>query len=59
MFNLTWGDFFNWTFALSSGNERLLLVNPFYGTGHFLYPLKTSENLFSNVFRGYRKRSKV
>ena len=32
-------------------------VNPFHSASHFLYPLKTSENLwFSNVFRGYRKR---
>ena len=32
-------------------------INPFLATGFFLYPLKTSENLwFSNFFRGYRKR---
>ena len=31
--------------------------NPFYAIGLFLYPLKTSENLwFSDVFRGYRMR---
>ena len=31
--------------------------NPFYATGLFLYPLKTSENQkFSDVFMGYRKR---
>ena len=29
----------------------------FRATGLFLYPLKTSENIwFSDVFRGYRKR---
>ena len=29
----------------------------FCATVHFLYPLKTSENLwFSDVFRGYRKK---
>ena len=34
------------------------VINPFYTTGLFLYPLKISENLcFSDVFRGYRKRS--
>ena len=33
------------------------LLNPFYATGLFLYPLKTSENQrFSDVFMGYRKR---
>ena len=32
-------------------------VDPFNATGFFLYPLKTSENLwYSNVYRGYRKR---
>ena len=31
------------------------LLNPFYSSVTFLYPLKTSENLwFSDVFRGYR-----
>ena len=34
-----------------------IVINPFYATGLFLYPLKTSENQrFSDVFRGYRKR---
>ena len=33
------------------------IFNPFHATDFFLYPLKTSENLwFSNVFRGYRER---
>ena len=37
---------------------NLNLINPFHATGFFLYPLKTSENQrFSNVFRGYRKRT--
>ena len=32
-------------------------INPFYATGFFRYPLKTTENQrFSDVFRGYRKR---
>ena len=32
-------------------------VHPFYATGLFLYPLKTSEYYrFSGDFRGYRKR---
>ena len=35
-----------------------LLLNPFHATGFFLYLLKASENLwFSDVFRGYRKRT--
>ena len=35
----------------------LTLVIPFYATGLFLYPLKTSKNLWlSDVFWGYRKR---
>ena len=30
-------------------------INPFYSNVTFLYPQKTSENLwFSDVFRGYR-----
>ena len=33
------------------------IVNPFHATGLFLYPLKTSTNLwFSDTFRGYGKR---
>ena len=32
-------------------------INPFHATGLFLYPLKTSVNLwFSDVFMGSRKR---
>ena len=31
--------------------------NPFHATGLFLYPLKTENQKFSDVFRGYRKRS--
>ena len=31
-------------------------LNLFHATGHFLYSLKASENWFSDVFRGYRKR---
>ena len=35
-----------------------LMINPFHATDLFWYPLKISENLcFSNVFRGYQKRS--
>ena len=35
-----------------------IFINPFQATDPFLYPLKTSENLwFSDVFKGYRKRS--
>ena len=39
-------------------NKTLLVLNPFYAIGLFLYSLKTSKNLwFSDVFRGYRKIS--
>ena len=39
------------------GETEVLILNPFYATGPFLYPMKTSENLwFSDVFEGYRKR---
>ena len=31
--------------------------NLFYTIGLFLYPVKTSKNLFSYVFRGFQKRS--
>ena len=38
-------------------NQIKNLINPFYATGLFLYPRKTSENLwFSDVFKGYKKR---
>ena len=41
-------------------NFSATLSNTFHATGLFLYPLKTSENLwFSNVFRGYTKRQAV
>ena len=34
------------------------MINPFHATDLFWYPLKTSENQrFSDVFRGYQKRS--
>ena len=37
--------------------KKVSIINPFYAIGLFLYPLKTSENLwFSDVFRGYRQR---
>ena len=40
--------------------EWLSFINLFNDTGLFLYPLKTSENLwFSNVFRKYRERPVV
>ena len=35
-----------------------MVFSSFHATGFFLYPLKISENQrFSDVFRGYRKRS--
>ena len=37
-----------------------LILNPFHASGLFLYPLKTSENLwFPDVFTGYRKRNGI
>ena len=43
-----------------NGNSRFSCtrnINPFYVTGLFLYPLKTSETLwFSDIFRGCRNR---
>ena len=42
-------------FLLNSIN--FLSFNLLHATSLFLYPLKTSENqMFSDVFRGYRKR---
>ena len=38
-------------------NDSNNCMNPFHATGPFLYPLKSSENLwFSDDFRGYGKR---
>ena len=32
-------------------------INPFHDTSHFLYPLETSESLWSyNIFSEYRER---
>ena len=37
---------------------RTPIIKPFHATDLFLYPLKISKNLwFSDVFKGYRKRS--
>ena len=33
-----------------------LIFNPFYAPSVFLYPLKTENLWFSDVFKGYRKR---
>ena len=39
-------------------HSSILAINPYYVTGLFLYPLKTSGNLwFSDIFKGYRKKS--
>ena len=36
---------------------RMLIFNPFYAAGLFLYPPKISENLWVfDIIRGYRKR---
>ena len=38
--------------------EHWYKISPFHATGLFLFPQKISENqMFSDVFRGYRKRS--
>ena len=56
----TWTlPFFFWesetkTFTYSIPLEHLF--NPFHATGLFLYPLKTENQRFSDVFSGYRKR---
>ena len=47
----------NASWIVMSSSIYLYTFNPFFATGPFLYPLKTSENLwFVDVFRGYRKR---
>ena len=33
----------------------MVVINPFHVTGSFLYPLKTENIWFSDVFRGYKK----
>ena len=37
--------------------HRFIVFNPFHATHLFWYPLKTENQRFSNVFRGYQKRS--
>ena len=44
-------------FPLDSHPKLFDFINSFHATGLFIYPLKTSENQFSDVFRGYRKES--
>ena len=35
---------------------KMVIINPFHATGHFLYPLKTSEDQrFSGVFRSIKR----
>ena len=48
-------------FLFSHAGDRIyfkvMIINPFYTTGLFLYPLNALENQgFSDVFRGYRKK---
>ena len=44
-------------FLLNCENNFEINIMPFHAIGFFLYPLKTSENLwFSNVFKGYRNK---
>ena len=47
-------------FFFESKETTPFSFNPFHATDLFWYPLETSENLwFSDVFRGYQKRSVV
>ena len=37
--------------------DKFAMINLFHTTDLFQYPLRTTENqIFSDVFRGYRKR---
>ena len=54
------GDFKNINFHYVVVLISFSLINPFYATILFLYPMKTSEKLwFSDVSWGYRKRPKT
>ena len=44
-------------FLLLFQNIKPIFLKLFHVTGLFLYPLKTENLWFSDVFRGYRKRS--
>ena len=45
-------------FSKSVGSRYLIVINLFYATDLFWYPLKASENQrFSDVFKKYQKRS--
>ena len=47
-----------WTYFHLPDKVLLIWFSPFHATDLFWYSLKTSENLwFSDVFRGYQKRS--
>ena len=44
-------------FSLNT-TEKMTYLNPFQAYAPFLYPMKTSKNLwFSNFFRGYGKET--
>ena len=46
---------YNFHFLNNQTESHVVVCNPFYFTGLFLYPLKASENQwFSDVFREYR-----
>ena len=55
-FPVNFATFFkNTFFAEYLQTTASVIINPFYSSVTFLYPLKTSENQkFSDVFRGYR-----
>ena len=48
-------------FLLFNLHQLLMLemFNQFQAIGHFLYPLKTSENLWFYISRGYKKETVV
>ena len=55
---ISWDLFIAVLFYFGNMTLYSAFINPFHATDLFWYPLKTSENLwFSDVFRGYQKRS--
>ena len=41
---------------MCSGRSGKSPMNPIHATGLFLYPLKTENQSFSHVFKGYTKK---
>ena len=56
--NDSFSEWENTPWCSTGFNFRSTTLNPFHATDLFWYPLKILENLwFSDVFRGYQKRS--